>query len=66
MVIRLIDEQFEASEDFLGMYHLQSTAAERIVAAIKDILLHYQIPFINMRGQCYYECSTMAGTRGVV
>lgn len=66
IVIRWIDEQFEASEEFLGMYYLQSTTAESIVAAIKYVLLRFQIPFMKMRGQCYDGCSTMAGARGGV
>lgn len=48
------------------MYHLQSTTAESIVAAIKDVLLRFQIPFVKMRCQCYDGYSTMAGARGGV
>ena len=36
------------------------------MAAIKDVLLRFQIPFMKMRGQCYDGCSTMAGARGGV
>lgn len=66
VVIRWIDDDLEVSEEFLGMYSLSSTTADSIVAAIKDILLRFQIPTAKIRGQCYDGCSTMAGTRGGV
>ena len=53
-IIMSVDEQFEVSEDFLGMYNLLTTIADSIVSAITDILLRLQLPL------------TMAGARGGV
>jgi hypothetical protein len=60
-IIRSVDENFEVSEDFLGMYHLLCTTASSIVSAITDILMRLQLPLTKARGQCYDGCSTMAG-----
>ena len=63
LVIRWVDESFGVSEEFLGLYNLSSITAESIVCAIKDMFLRFHIPMANIRGQCYYGCSTMAGSR---
>ena len=65
-VIRSVNENFDVSEDFLGMYNLLSTTLSGIVAAITDALLRFQLPFSKIRGQCYDGCSTMAGKKGGV
>ena len=65
-VIRWVDESLDVHEEFLGLYNLSSTTADSIVASIKDILLHFEIPAAKLRGQCYDGCSTMAGARGGV
>ncbi len=66
IIIRWVDEDFNVFEDFLGLYHLITTDAESIVAAIKDVLLRIQVPLSKLRGQCYDGCSTMTGTRAGV
>ena len=38
-IIRSIDENFDISEDYLGMYNLQTTTTSSIVSAITDALL---------------------------
>ena len=65
-IIRSVDEEFNVSEDYLGMYNLATTTASSIVSAITDILLRFQLPSTKLRGQCYDGCSTMAGARGGV
>ena len=66
IIIRWVDEDLNVFEDFLGLYHLMTTDAPSIVAAIKDVLLRLQVPFSKLRGQCYDGCSTMAGTKAGV
>ena len=66
IIIRWVDEDLNVFEDFVGLYHLMTTDAASIVAAIKDVLLRLQIPFSKLRGQCYDGCSTMAGTKAGV
>ena len=63
IVIRRVDEDLNAFEDFLGVYYLKKADASSIVAAIKDVMLRFQIPFNKLRGQCYDGCSTMSGSR---
>ena len=65
-IIRSVGEEFNVSEDYLGMYNLVTTTASSIVSAITDILLRFQLPLTKLRGQCYDGCSTMAGARGGV
>ena len=65
-IIRSVDEEFNVSEDYLGMYNLATTTASSIVSAITDILLRFQLPLTKLRGQCYDGCSTKAGARGGV
>jgi len=43
-VIRWINDDLEVGDKFLEMYSVSSTTADSIVEAIKDILLHFQIP----------------------
>ena len=66
IIIHWVDEYLNVFEDFLGLYHLMTTDAPSIVAAIKDVLLRLQVPFSKLRGQCYDGCSTMAGTKAGV
>ena len=66
LVIRRVDERFDVYEEFLGMYNLARTDAKSIISAILDALLRFQVPVAKIRGQCYDDCSTMAGTRGRV
>lgn len=46
-VIRSVNEDFDVSEDFLGMYNLLTTTASSIVSAITDVLLRFQLPFLK-------------------
>ena len=47
-------------------YCLSATDAKRIVSAIKDAFLQFQIPLAKLRGQCYDGCSTMTGAKACV
>ena len=63
LVVRWITEDFVVSEEFLGMYYLSTINAQSIVDARKDAFVRFQIPTAKLRGQCYDECSTMAGAK---
>ena len=39
IVMRRVDEEFEVSEAFLGVYHVQSIGADSLTAVIKDTLV---------------------------
>ena len=65
--LRWVNERFEVCEDFVGLYEVDSTEAERIFAAIKDVLLRLNLAISKVRGQCYDGASAMSGTKsGVV
>ena len=54
-------------EDFVGLYQVDSTEAEKIFAAIKDVFLRLNLAISKVRGQCYDGASAMSGTKsGVV
>ena len=63
---RWVDSSLEAHEDFLGLYHLESTQASIIVTVVCDVLQRLNISITKLRGQCYDGASSMAGSRGGV
>ena len=66
IVVRWVDDAFNAHEDFIGLYVTGSTNAQALVAIIKDILLRLNLNLGNCRGQCYDGASTMSGLRNGV
>ncbi len=66
LIIRWVDQNFVVFEEFMGLYSLHSITAASIVSAILDALLRFEIPLSRIRGQCYDECSTMAGAKSGV
>ena len=52
-VFRWVDDNFNAHEEFVGMYQLDKTDAETIYMVIKDVLLTLNLDVHKMRGQCY-------------
>ena len=53
-------------EDFIGMYHVNKTDAESLMAAVTDILLRLNLPLSMCRGQCYDGAAVMAGVKSGV
>lgn len=51
----------EVHELFLGMYNLQSTAANSIETALLDVLLRLNIPIDKLRGYSFDGASNMSG-----
>ena len=66
IVIRRVNEDLEVFEEFLGLYHVESIAAEALTAVIKDSLVRMNLSLKNLRGQCYDGCSTMSGKKSGV
>ena len=54
---------FAVHEDFIGMYALERTTADHIVAVLKNCLISMHLRIENARGQCYDGASTMAGEK---
>ena len=61
--IRWVDEKFAVHEDFMGLYPLERTTADHIVAVLKNSLISMHLCIENARGQCYDGASTMAGEK---
>ena len=63
---RYIDENFEAHEEFVGLYQVDSIKSDTIVQVLKDTLVRLNLPVTNCRGQCYDGTANMAGVRNDV
>ena len=61
--LRWIDTNLEPQEDFIGLYKVESTAADVIVKVLKDTLLRFNLSINRCRGQCYDGASSMSGRR---
>ena len=66
IIVRWINDDFVASEEFLGLYKLAVANAQSIVDVMLDAFIRLQIPLAKLRGQCYDGCSTMAGAKAGV
>ena len=60
-----MDGSLEAHEEFIGLYQVESTAAEMLLTIIHDVLQRFNISVSKLRGQCYDGASAMSGSRGV-
>ena len=59
--IRWVDDCFVIHKDFNGMYPLERTTADQVVAILKNALLRMNLNTQRARGQCYDGAATMAG-----
>ena len=66
VIIRRVGGDFTAFDDFLGLYQITATDTENIVAAVKDVLLRFQIPISMLWGQCYDGCCATSGKKLVL
>ena len=64
--LRSIDEQFEAHEDFVGLYQVVLIKSTSIVEVLKDTIIRLNLAISNCRGQCYDGAANMAGIRNGV
>ena len=64
--LRWVDTRLEAHEDFIGLYHVESIEANKLVAVIRDVLRRLDIPYMKIRGQCYDGAVNMSGSIGGV
>lgn len=59
--LKWVNENFEIQEEFVGLYEVDSTSAEKIYAAITDVFLCLNLPISKVRGQCYDGAAAMSG-----
>ena len=63
---RSVDDDLNVSEDFMGFYELKNIKSEKIVNAIKDILLRSHLSLENCHGHTYDGASNMMGKQSGV
>ena len=61
-----VDKDFEAHEEFVGIYQVESIRSDVLITVLKDTLLCLNLPLSRCRGQCYYGASNMTGSRNGV
>ena len=66
LVLRWVDDDLFAHEEFIGIYEVSSVEASSLVFVIKDTLLRMNLSLAKARGQCYDGASNMAGIRNGV
>ena len=59
----MADEVTDASEDFVGLYKVDTIKADTIVFVLKDVILRLNLSINLCRGQCYDCAANMAGSR---
>ena len=65
--LRWVSERFEAREDFIGLYQVESIEAEKLYRVITNVMLRLNLAVSKVRGQCYDGASAMTGAKsGVV
>lgn len=58
---RVVDDNMDIQEYFLGFYDVPETKSETLFTVIQDILLRCSFPINRCRGQCYDGASNMSG-----
>ena len=66
IVFRCVDDELQIHEHFVGMYQVDRTDAQTIVAVLKDSLTALNLDIHCLRGQCYDGASTMSGAKSGV
>lgn len=64
--IRWVNNNYEISEDPVGLYCLPNTSANTVYTVIKDVLIRCCLPLSLCRGQAYDGASNMQGIRSGV
>ncbi|KAE8749151.1 hypothetical protein FOCC_FOCC004058 [Frankliniella occidentalis] len=59
--VRVVNEDLESEEIFLGLYEVSSTTGENLIKVALDALTRLQLPLANLRGQTYDAGSNMRG-----
>ena len=66
LVLRWVDDNLIAHEDFIGSYETPSVKANVIVSTITDALIHMNLTLSKVHGQCCDGVSNMSGSRNGV
>ena len=66
LCLRWVDDNFDAHEEFIGLYKVDSICSDSLVALIKDALLRMNLTLSKVSGQCYDGAANMAGSKSGV
>ena len=58
-----MSNNYDISEDPVGLFSLPNTTANTITSVLKDLLIRCNLPLSLCRGQAYDGASTMQGVR---
>ena len=61
-----VSDDFDAHEEFIGMYMVEVRDAPTLVSVIHDVLQRLNLTINKVRGQCYDGASTMSGSKSGV
>ena len=61
--LRWVNDEYDVSEDPVGLFVLPNTTADTITSVIKDLLIRCNMPLSLCRGQAYDGAATMQGVR---
>ncbi len=64
--LRWVNNNFQPFEEFIGLYDVESTTANNLVACLIDCLLRMNISLSNCRALCHDGASNMCGSRSGV
>ena len=64
--IRWVDKNLQPHEEFIGLYHVESTQLSTLVSTIHDVLQSVNTSITTLRGQCYDGASSMSGHKSGV
>ena len=64
--LRSVTDTLDVQEDFLGFYQVNDIKSETLVHTIKDILVRFNLPINDCRGQTYDGASNMLGKKSGV
>ena len=51
--IRLVNDEYEVSEDHIGLMQVPQTDSSTLFGALRDVYIHCMLPFEKCRGQAY-------------
>ena len=61
--IRYVDDDYVVHEDTVGLFNPPNISAQALSEALKDILVHCNLPLSMCRGQAYDGAAAMQGKR---
>ena len=61
-----VDKSLQPHEEFIGLYHVESTQSSTLVSTIHNVLQRVNISITKLRGQCYDGASSMSGHKSWV